>query len=120
MCSSPLFFLPDRDNPRGCAASLELKTSSRIWDFSKPRCSDLTYTVNKLPVAFHLSEVCRQVYAETALVPYLHNTFYVLALYLLLRGTVVQRLMVAQRQAIASVQIDPAFLSHYVGHTLTL
>lgn len=114
MCGGPLVFLPDNVNRKGCAASLELKIGAGEWELGYPRGSDRAFEVTKLPAAFRLPEVCRQVYAETVLVSYSVSTFYFLEEYLSRNGAV-QCLMAAQRQAISFVQIDPHCLGSYMG-----
>ena len=69
--------------------------------------------VTKLPSAFHLPEVCRQIYSETALTAYRHNTFIIEIAHMTSRNSLV-RLMAAQRRAIASVILGPNVLCRHL------
>lgn len=69
----------------------------------------------KLPAAFHLPEVCRQIYSETALTSYQQNTF-IYASHHLSSASSMTRLIVAQRRAITSIKISPnALYQHLKG-----
>lgn len=60
---------------------------------------------NKSPSAFHLPEVCRQIYAETATMSYALNTFLVD----ILQDTWVTSLLPAQREAIMQIEPDTGY-----------
>lgn len=59
--------------------------------------------------AFHLPEVCRQIYSETALISYGENVFD-LTFIDLHSGSSMSRLMSAQRRAITTLKPDPRYL----------
>lgn len=65
--------------------------------------------IEKLQTAFHLPEVCRQVYSETALTAYQQSTFIFENHHMTTRNAITH-LMAAQRRAIESVQVTPAVL----------
>lgn len=67
-------------------------------------------TPSRAVSAFHLPEVCRQVYAETALTSYRENSFVCDTIYIKRKHSM-SRLMIAQRRAITTLEMDPeAFL----------
>lgn len=70
------------------------------WDPSDPSGDFRLYTGK--PSAFHLPEVCRQIYAETATLGYKLSTFY----FSDIDDTWVTSLLPAQRDAITNLQLD--------------
>ncbi len=78
-------------------------------DLSNP--STLLFSAH-LPV-FHIPEVCRQIYAETAILIYKLNTF---VLYSAPARTVIwsRSMLPAQRSAITSITVDLKFLFRYI------
>src|SRR5690242_12349472 len=63
----------------------------------------------KVTAAFHLPEVCRQIYAETVLTAYRQNTF-VFGVRHTFPNDTFKRLMIAQRRAITKIQIECDYL----------
>lgn len=63
--------------------------------------------------AFHLPEVCRQIYAETALTSYRENIFLCDSLSIS-RTSHMSRLIVAQRRAITTVEFHPRVLWYII------
>jgi len=78
-----------------------------IWDIHKKRQCE------KIASAFHLPEVCRKIYSETALVAYSQSTFTFGLEYLNSRNCLTL-LKPVQRRAITSIELDPEVLNHYV------
>jgi hypothetical protein len=76
---------------------------------------------HKVLLAFHLPEVCRQLYAETAVLAYTLNTFIVDS-HFLDYNTWASKLMPAQRNSIKYVVASQDFFSHHASdqHTLSL
>ena len=81
-----------------------------IWDTYKSRQHE------KIATAFHLPEVCRQIYSETALVAYSQSTFTFGAEYLNCRNCLTL-LKPVQRRAIISIELDPKVLNLCVDDT---
>ena len=79
--------------------------SSTVWNF----LWSYSYLPQseKLPSAFHLPEVCRQIYAETGVLAYSRSTFAVGISYLSYRNGI-SRLAPVQRRAITSIELSPA------------
>jgi hypothetical protein len=65
------------------------------------------------PTAFHLPEVCRQIYFETAILAYKLNTF-IIDLYIDGNREIMKALLPAQRDAVASVVPESIFFEIYV------
>lgn len=73
----------------------------------------------QVPAAFHLPEVCRQIYFEAALTSYRQNMFALNSGHLSTKNSIT-RLMAAQRRAIRSVLFTPGLLyEHLDKHFLT-
>jgi hypothetical protein len=73
----------------------------------------------KQPLAFRLPEVSRQIYSETAVLTYTVNTFVLddgMANY----TNWASRLLPAQRNAVVSIELCPAFFAEYAHHTLIM
>ncbi|KAJ4341963.1 beta transducin [Ascochyta clinopodiicola] len=95
-----LVVLPDDQYVKGCAMKLGP--------------GSYRHTGTKLLAAFHLPEVSRQVYSETALTSYQQNIFMLDYRNLSTRNSVT-RLMAAQRRAITKVEIGYDVLTHYLS-----
>jgi hypothetical protein len=68
------------------------------------------------PAAFHLPEVCRQIYAETVLTSHKANTF-ICYTHFVTRTNPMARLMAAQRRAIAILEPGPWRFEYMVRNT---
>jgi hypothetical protein len=66
--------------------------------------------------AFHLPEVCRQIYAETAILGYKHNTFVVGYGIGRTTKTWASKLLQVQKEAIASLAPTDMFLETYISN----
>lgn len=111
-----LVMLPYIKPTMGCAVQIDLKvggyapSQTEIMYHNEP-----VYKLTKQPAAFHLPEVCRQVYAETALTAYEQNVF--LCDIQFLSHSVMARLTATQRKAIRSVELAPYLFYDLVkGH----
>lgn len=62
-------------------------------------------SVTRVPLAFRLPEVCRQIYSETALTAYRENTFVYGELHWMYRSAKLQ-LSAAQRRAMTSIELE--------------
>jgi hypothetical protein len=67
------------------------------------------WTAVRKPSAFHLPEVCRQVYVETALTSYKANAF-ICEMTILSQTQPMRRLMAAQRRAVTTLEPMPRAL----------
>jgi hypothetical protein len=74
---------------------------------------------DKVLIAFHLPGVCRQLYAETAVLAYTLNTFTVDSEFLNY-NTWASKLVPAQRNSIKYVVVSQDFLSYHVSDQPTL
>jgi hypothetical protein len=75
-----------------------------------PEFSDLQCCPSRRLAAFHLPEVCRQIYIETALLSYSSNIFLVDSDSLLCKSWASKEILLAQRDAIARVELGPDIL----------
>lgn len=80
--------------------------------FTTP-CTSYRRQKERLPAAFHLPEVCRQIYSETALTAYTHSTFIVGEDCLTFQNDL-NFLQNAQRRAISSIEPDYKALAYRV------
>ena len=78
----------------------------------RPRASK--YKNDKLPSAFHLPEVCRQIYSETATLAYRLNTF-IADSSLLNYVNWSTRLLPAHRNAISAVEPEASFFQTWIN-----
>ncbi|KAJ8110972.1 hypothetical protein OPT61_g6314 [Boeremia exigua] len=104
-----LIAFPNRNHAKGCAVMCETRADA---GFCCPRShSNYIYPTMRLQVeaAFHLPEVCRQIYAETALTAYQQNTF-------IFKAGSMACLTAAQRRAITKVQINIGRLHCHMEH----
>jgi hypothetical protein len=82
---------------------------------------DLQNLLNRLErnrrqhAAFHLPEVCRQIYSETAILAYKSNAFQIGFLH----GPWIERLLPAQRDVITSVQPTTLVAEAYSGSAMS-
>lgn len=112
-----LVFLPDGPFLKGCAMSCELDPvmmkGDNILSICFPLRSEAVWKFTVHPVAFHLPEVCRQIYVETSLTSYSQNTFYLQSEPWYSSGQL-GRLTAAQRGAIKTLQLDPSLLFEHL------
>jgi hypothetical protein len=100
-CGGNKVMLPARWNTtmKGGAVDLIRTADGTLTTFS-------FHSTTRKPAAFHLPEVCRQIYAETALISYKTNTF-VCTEVVVSRRHPMARLMAAHRRAIKSLELFP-------------
>lgn len=102
--------LPRRWNPTEKGGAFEIARGIDL-DVKADRRFTLTNfehqgSISRRSAAFHLPEVCRQIYAEAALLSYTQNNFVCYG-YPVGRNHPAARLMAAQRRAITSIQPTP-------------
>jgi hypothetical protein len=105
-----LVVLPDEDDSKGCAMRIKVKDDC-TGDIPLTFRTHLEAT--KLRAAFHLPEVCRQVYSETVLTSYRENVFLCGSVYPTIKMSF-GRLKAAQRKAITAVEFNPLVLYCHV------
>ncbi|KAJ8110974.1 hypothetical protein OPT61_g6316 [Boeremia exigua] len=87
----------------------------RFWEYCRSRNVHVyneSQRSRRIIAAFHLPEVCRQIYAETALTSYRENVF----LYDYDNKSMVLALMAAQRRAITTLQPSEMYFSSLVNY----
>jgi hypothetical protein len=116
--SGLLVRLPEYGNKKGRAVVInEAKYINWLEQRSTNQYTHLVKTgVSVVPAAFHLPEVCRQIYSETVLTSYRWNVFFIASEDTLL-STWSARLLPAQRTAVTRVQIGPRALGTYLGRS---
>ncbi|KAJ4382930.1 beta transducin [Didymella sp. IMI 355093] len=114
-----LVVLPDEENSKGFAIRIKLKEDSTGYIPLTFCGQEAHFEITKLRAAFHLPEVCRQVYSETVLTSYRENVFLCDSVYPATK-TSFGRLKAAQRKAITAVEFNPWVLYSHVALISTI
>ena len=108
------FAVKDPTVPSSKAVLYSVRSVPNAWNFrakqsTTSRISSSARAPEKRPSAYHLPEVCRQVYSETATLAYKLNMF-ILGASQVLSPNWATMLLPAQREAITRIKPEPRYL----------
>lgn len=104
-----LVFLPHNTSRKGYAPEYRIRPGIHCSSIVQSIPRSGTCKITRLPAAFHLPEVCRQIYSETVLTAYQQNIF-LFEEFHMRKTRPLSHIMVAQRRAITAVKIVDTLL----------